>query len=436
MARVNVGSTAFAGQTHEGAPARALTPEQELRRTVLACLLWESGFYESGKTVADRIAALVPKVAPDRVAALAVEARSLMHLRHTPLFLVREMVRHASHRPFVRSTLAAVIQRADELAEYLALYWKDGKVPLAKSVQRGLADAFVKFSAYQLAKYNRDNPVKLRDVLFLSHAEPKDSEQAATWKQLVDGTLPAPDTWEVELSAGKDKLETWTRLLAENKLGAMALMRNLRNMVEANVDDGSIRTALREMKADRVLPFRFIAAARIMPRFVSELEAGMLRNLEAQASMDGMTLVLVDVSGSMDEKLSAKLDMTRMDAAAGLAVFAREICASCRVLTFSNRLVEVPAYRGLALADAIVKSQEHGSTRLGDAVTRCNQETFDRIIVITDEQSHDRVGGPNGCGYMINVATNKPGVGYGPWRHIDGFSERVLDYIRAVEVDG
>lgn len=435
MARVNVGSTAFAGVTHEGAPARALTPEQELRRAVLACLLWEDGFYESGKSIADRIAALVPQVPAERVAALAVEARSQMHLRHAPLFLVREMARHASHRPLVRATLAAVIQRADELSEFLAIYWKDKRQPLAKSVQRGLADAFRKFSLYQLAKYNRDNPVKLRDVLFLSHAKPKNDDQKATWKQLVDGALPAPDTWEAALSSGADKREAWTRLLSEQKLGALALIRNLRNMVDAKVDESLIRAALRDMKADRVLPFRFIAAARIMPRFVSELEAGMLRNLEAQASVDGMTLVLVDVSGSMDKKLSVKSDMTRLDAAAGVAVFAREICASCRVVTFSETLVEVPAYRGLALVDVIQRSQPHRGTYLGQAVEQLNREQYDRIIVITDEQSHDRVPGPNGVGYVINVASNKPGVGYGPWRHIDGWSDRVIDYIRAVESD-
>lgn len=433
MARVNVGSVALAGSTHEGAPARRLTPEQELRRSVLACLLWEDGCYESGQTIADRIAALVPQVPAAAVAALAIEARSVMHLRHAPLFLVREMARHASHRPLVRATLATVIQRADELAECLALYWKDKKQPLAKSVQRGLADAFTKFTPYQLAKYNRDTPVKLRDALFLSHAKPKDAEQAATWKQLVDGTLPAPDTWEVELSAGKDKRETWTRLLAEKKLGGLAMIRNLRNMVDANVDDAAIRAGLREMKADRVLPFRFIAAARIMPRFAAELEVGMLRNLEAQEKISGMTVVLVDVSGSMNDQLSAKSDMTRMDAAAGVAVFAREICESCRVMTFSDCLVEVPAYRGLALVDAIRRSQPYGNTYLGAAVTHCNQQTFDRLIVITDEQSHDRVPGPKGRGYMINIATAKPGVGYGPWQHIDGWSERVLDYVRALE---
>jgi hypothetical protein len=133
------------------------------------------------------------------------------------------MARHKSHRPYVRATLASVVQRADELSEFLAIYWKDKKQPLAKSVQRGLGDASPKFNAYQLAKYNRDSPVKLRDTLFLAHARPSDRQgkmsqpapdaksrgaarrhtegQGALWTQLAEGTLPTPDTWEVAITA-------------------------------------------------------------------------------------------------------------------------------------------------------------------------------------------------------------------------------------------
>ena len=31
-------------RTHEGAPARAITREQALRRSVLSCMLWEDEF--------------------------------------------------------------------------------------------------------------------------------------------------------------------------------------------------------------------------------------------------------------------------------------------------------------------------------------------------------------------------------------------------------
>ena len=60
---------------------------------------------------------------------------------------------------------------------------------------------------------------------------------------------------------------------------------------------------------------------------------------------------------------------------------------------------------------------------------------YDRIIVITDEQSHDRIVVPRGKGYVINVASARNGVGYGPWTHIDGWSEAVVDYIAAVDAN-
>src|SRR6266436_2243778 len=125
MARLNLLNIGYRQRTHEGAPARSLTPEFLLRRSVLACLLWESQFYEDGIEIAGRIAQLVPKVQAEKVAALAVEAREQMKLRHAPLLLVREMARHKTHRSLVGETLARVIQRADELAEFVAIYWKD-----------------------------------------------------------------------------------------------------------------------------------------------------------------------------------------------------------------------------------------------------------------------------------------------------------------------
>lgn len=441
-----------AAKTHEGAPARTLTPEHELQRSTMACMLWEDSFYESGEDAATRIRGLISKCKPEFVAGLAVTAREAMKLRHAPLVLVREMARLPSHKHLVAQTLERVIQRPDEITEFLAIYWMDGRQPVSAQVKKGLARAFRKFNEYALAKYDRDGAVKLRDALFLSHSKPKDAtvkftklerkgkdeyvlaEHETLYKKIVDRQLATPDTWEVELSAGGDKLASWNRLLAEEKLGALALLRNLRNMMEAGVDDAAIRKALKALKPERVLPFRFIAAARYAPRFEPELEDGMLRALESQEKMPGHTALLIDVSGSMDARISAKSDLMRLDAACGLAMLCREVCESVGVFTFSQAVVECPPRRGFALRDAIVKSQPHGGTYLGQAVAALNKDRkYDRLIVLTDEQSADAVGAPMGKGYMVNVAAYKNGVSYGPWVHIDGWSEAVIDYIRAYE---
>jgi 60 kDa SS-A/Ro ribonucleoprotein len=425
-------SVKFTEKTHEGAPAARMTPEQALRRSVLSCMLFEDEFYIDGKTIAERILELSAQVKPEVLAALAVEARSTFNLRHVPLLLLKALVKHGTGR-MVADAIFNTIQRADELAEFLAIYWQDGKKPLSNPMRKGLARAFLKFNEYQLVKYNRPGAVKLHDVLFLCHAKPDTDERAATWKKLIDGTLPAPDTWESNLVAGKDKKETFERLIREGNLGYFALLRNLRGMAEAGVDLTLVREAILARKggAEKILPFRFVAAARACPQLEPELDMSLVANIAALPPLDGNTIVLVDVSGSMEDKLSAKSDMTRMDAAATLASV---INGQCRVFTFSQALVEVPPRKGMSGVDAIVRSQDHAGTYLGQALDVIYKFPHDRLIVITDEQSHDRVANPIVAkSYMINVASNKNGVGYGPWKHIDGFSEGVICFIHEIE---
>ena len=427
-------AVSYAKHTHGGAPAFPhVTPLQQLRRSVMSCLLWEKEFYQDGKSIVDQILDAAAKVSSAELASVAVEARSVHNLRHAPLMLLLALIKRGGNG--VGEAVAGCIQRPDEITELVSLYWKDGKRPLSKQLKRGLAYAFRKFNAYSLAKYNRDEAVKLRDVLFLWHAKPKDEAQAAVFKQLVDNTLPIPDTWETELSAGKDKKATFERLMATEKLGYLALLRNLRNMTEAGCSTKLMREAILARKgAERVLPFRYVAAARACPQMEPALDAALSEAIAGSPVMPGKTVVLVDVSGSMDYPLSARSDMTRMDAACALASL---INGDVRMFSFSNSLVEVPPRRGMAGVDALRRSQAHASTALAAAVEKINKVQHDRLIVITDEQATDgRVPDPE-CrkAYMINVASAKNGVGYGRWIHLDGFSEGVLRWIGEIERD-
>lgn len=420
-------------RTAGGAPAYPhLTAEQRLRRVVMSCLLWEDEFYLDGKGIAESIEEAASAVSPAILSKVAIEARTEQNLRHVPLLLTAALAKRGG--PVVSDTLQQVIQRADELTEFLSVYWRNGKTPLSKQVKLGLAKAFQRFDAYQLAKYDREKAIRLRDVLFLVHAKPKDESQAAIWKQLVDGTLPAPDTWEVGLSAGGDKRETFERLLREGNLGYLALLRNLRNMVDAGVDEALIRDAILARKgAQRVLPFRYVAAARACPRLEPVIDQALSEAISDLPVLPGKTVVLVDVSGSMDAQLSGRSDLRRMDAAAALASL---IHGDVRMFSFSNAVVEVPPRRGMAGVDAIIRSQAHGGTALAAAVQAINKQVpHDRLIVITDEQATDgRVPAPVvESAYMVNVASNRNGVGYGRWRHIDGFSESILRWISEVE---
>jgi 60 kDa SS-A/Ro ribonucleoprotein len=445
MTKMNVWKRMFPAQarvarTHEGAVAQRVDAKRELRRMVLTCLLWEDAFYEKGSEIASRIAALAATNKPEDVAALACEARDAMQLRHAPLFLVRELARRKGAGSLVAESLERVIQRADELGEFVALYWKEKKQPLSAGAKRGLARAFTKFDAYQLAKYDSDRVgvVKLRDVLFLCHAKPKDAEQAAVWKKLVDNTLESPDTWEVALSAGKDKRENFERLLREGKLGGMAVLRNLRLMLAAGVEPLLIGERL-EKGVARALPFRFVTAARHAPKVEDAIERAMLKGIAGLGGLAGSTGLVVDVSGSMDGKLSKKGETTRMDAAAGVAILLREKTEDFCIATFSDACVELPPRRGFALRDAIVGSQAHSGTYLKRALENLREKRewrgLSRIIVITDEQSHDGIlDAWTPRAYLVNVAPYKYGISYGRgWTHVDGWSERIVDYIAAVE---
>lgn len=463
-------------RTHEGGVAKRINDELQLRRSVMACLLWERTFYESGEDIAKRIENLVSKVNPSVVSGIAREARSRMNLRHVPLLVTRTMAKLQTHKHLVSDTLYDIIQRPDELAEFMAIYWKDGKQPLSAQVKKGLARAFSKFDEYQLAKYNREREIKLKDVMFLCHAKPKTGvsgynkaarrrdvpcpvdQGSRLFRKLVEDNLQTPDTWEVAISACKDDFEkktAFTRLLSENKMGGLAVLRNLRNFQKVGVLDNVIINAIRRMNTSRILPYRFIAAARYAPQFEPYLEEAMMKCLEGKPKLPGHTVILLDVSGSMDQQLSSKSDMRRLDAACGLGILLREMCDRADIFTFSETIVRVPSRRGFALRDAIVGSQQHYGTYLGSAInaiygtgsipmengwlTRHRTVTGfglnpDRLIVLTDEQAHDKVPDPKrGKGYMINVASYQNGVGYGPWIHVDGFSEAITDYIVAYE---
>jgi 60 kDa SS-A/Ro ribonucleoprotein len=464
MARTNIIPVKPAIFTHEGGRANRTSVVNQLRRSVMACLLWENSFYESGADIAKRISDLVAVNKPEDVAAIAVEARTAMKLRHVPLLLARELTRLPSHRHVVGKLLPEIIQRPDEIGEFLSLYWKDQpNAPLANQVKKGLAASFNKFDEYSLAKWNTGG-IRLRNAMFMVHPKPliggdyKDhpDDHGAdaiskkgykrgsvvrhvdhVFNRIASDTLKTPDTWEVELSGGADKKATFTRLINDNKLGAMALLRNLRGMTDAGVEREVIRKGFANMKADRVLPFRFISAAKHAPQFEPELETAMFRCLDGSEKLPGRTILVIDVSGSMTSPISGKGELSRIDAANGLAILLREVCQDIDVYTFATDIKPVPPRRGFALRDAVM-GQFGGSTKLGHCLNKIGYGAgAARLIVLTDGQTEDAVKQPQADrNYMLNVAAYQNGVGYGAWKTIDGWSESVVQYIQDSERSG
>ena len=269
---------------HEGAVAWRMTPEWELYTTVVTTMGTEDKYYEGGEERVRRIAHLVRQVDPVFVAQLAIYAREQMHLRSVPLLLLVELSLQHKGDSLVSRAVSRTIQRADEMAELLMCYqWRMHTKHLDKvshQLLKGLAEAFNHFDEYQLAKYDRrkNKVVTMRDVLLLAHPKPKDKAQAGLFRKVLNGTLETPCTWETRLSAvGKQhfaseeekkaaKREEWSKLIAGNRLGYMATLRNLRNLLNLGLDRETMEKICRflsdetAVRRSKQLPFRFLSA--------------------------------------------------------------------------------------------------------------------------------------------------------------------------------
>lgn len=429
MSSINVESISV---THEGAKSKQFKPVEELKRILYSCMLWEGNFYEAGNETAKRICELVALVKGPELETIVKTARTKMNLRHAPLLVIAEMAKTQSVRTMIRDT----VQRPDDLTELVALYWRNGKRSMPSHMKRGIGDALKKFTEYQLSKYQNKGALKLVDLFNLAHPKPKDEAQGALWKRFMNNELAPAETWEVLISKHGNKKEIWEGLIRENKLGAMAYIRNLRNMTQTGVDTAVIKTGLEVLNTSKVLPFRFISAALTNPGLEKEIEGLFFKAVKERPKLPGHTTVLVDVSGSMDSAISEKSTMTRMDSACALAILIRELTEDCSIYSFSNALAQIPNRSGIALRDAIVGSQAHSSTYLGGALTKTMQlvPPNSRLVVITDEQSSDAVPGVfNRKAYMINVGVYKSGVSFGDWTRINGFSDSILDFMQATE---
>ncbi len=426
--------------THEGAKADILTIEEQLRRSVLNCLLWDNTFYENGVDIKDRITSLSKECDPKFLSYLAIEARLKYKLRSVPLLLAKELATRGGN--VVSYTLEKIINRPDEITKFMSLYWENGKTSISNQVKKGLSKSFNKFNEYQLSKWNMNKDISLRDIMFLVHAKPIDEYHELLFNKLADNKLETPETWEVGLSKCTndiEKKEIWENLLKQNKLGALALLKNIRGMQNVNVNINLIKEAFEKINVERVLPHRFVTAYRFIDKeLLPYLQKAMLKCIENKQKLSGKTVLLVDVSGSMESKQSSKSDLSRLDIGIGLSILLKNLCEDIKIYSFSNDLVYVRTknLNGFELYDKISKSQHNSGTYLGKSLYEAQLENVDcdRIIVITDEQSHDDLKRTDfrKNTYIMNIAPYKNGISFDDQDNIfriNGFSENVVDFI-------
>ncbi|MBC6609835.1 TROVE domain-containing protein [Hymenobacter sp. BT507] len=481
---------------HEGAVAYTLTPQIELYAAVATAALSDQ-FYEKADTRLARLRELVAQNEPLFVAQLAVYARERLYLRSVPLVLAVELARLHRGDNLVSRLIARVVQRPDEITELLAFYAqaneRNGRKllnRLSKQLQKGLALSFNRFDGYQLAKYDRAGVVRLRDALFLVHPTAKDAAQQMLFDQLVRGELPTPYTWETELSAVGQRefataearaaavAATWQELIGSGKLGYMALLRNLRNILEANVSEDAMEKVCATL-ADRFavarskqLPFRFLAAYREVSALPSGRVGRVLTALEtaighAAQNLRGFgpetrVVVACDVSGSMQQPVSARSKVLLYDVGLVLGMLLQSRCQHVVAGMFGNTWKRISLPQGQVLRNVqefYRREGEVGYSTNGYLVIkdlRQRREVVDKVMIFTDCQlwnsqnngdtlaaewrAYRRAVAPQARLYLFDLA----GHGTTPLavREADGvaliagWSDKVFDVLAALENGG
>lgn len=410
----------------------------KLESVLFAHMLHEDTFYLNGTLnrnalqYAVRAATLTD---PSGTRAKILKARTEMNIRHASLLAAVEYARSSNGGPEAIQLITDVIQRVDELAEVCAIAAAHGTagvpdkaVGLSSAVRKGVSRAFGKFDEYQFGKYKgQGRAISLRDTVFLTHPSPA---KYPLVQKIVDGTLAVPNTWETRLSGGEDACQVFTELLSENKLGAMALLRNLRNMQEAGVDRALVRAAMNRAEWSRVLPFRFMTALVAAPTFASAIDRSFQRAVRGSTYLSGKTAVMVDTSGSMQTSLSSKsaVKLYQAGAVLGAAVNGDHV----DLFEWASRTRQVPAFQSLASAMSLGCGTVGNGTDLRQAMDFVGN-TYDRYIVLSDMRlSNMRMPLlPRGAkGFIVDISPyHGSDLNTGQWDCITGWSDQILRYI-------
>ena len=304
----------------EGHVAYAMDDKSKLVTMVLTSFFNEKKFYGDNSTEMEQLISKVIQQDAKFVSNLAVYARRVFHMRSVSHVMTAYLAHEPNGKPFARKSVKGVSLRGDDVTEILSFYLEKFGKPIPQSLSKGIADVLKGFDEYTLAKYaGNKKAVKMKDLIILCHPKPQDETQADLWKRCIEGRLSTPETWETQLSQKGNTTETWESLIDSGKVGYMALLRNLRNIIKAN--PANIEKVYQTIenpeavKRSKQLPFRFLSAYSEIERLhqkraLDALENAMLASLENLPQISGKTVIAIDVSGSMTDTISAKSECT------------------------------------------------------------------------------------------------------------------------------
>lgn len=371
-----------------GGSAYSMSPELEAITLVLTSFVQDT-FYSTAQQDLSRLKDLTDKIDPEFMAKLAIFARKRFGMRSISHALAANLAKHLSGKPYAKSFYEKVINRPDDITETLSFYLANCGTSIPNAMRKGFKSAIEKFDDYTLAKYRAENKaLKMVDVVNLLH--PK-SESVG---KLVAGTLKNTETWEAKLSSkdGGSKEEKWAELLREGKLGYLALIRNIRNILEA---DSSLSKLLADqlvnekaIRGSKVMPFQIFQAYEIAKnlntREAREVCIALSEALDLSCGnvvFDGVTAIYLDQSGSMSGN-SIKYG----------SIFAAVLAKSNNadiVCFWSNSIdFNYAAESVISLAEKL-NNAHLGGTSFSSPLfhSRDAGKKYDRIIILSDMQS-------------------------------------------------
>ena len=324
-------------------PAYKMQDKEQLVTAVLTTMFGEPKFYGSTDNDIFVLATVICGKDPAFVAKLACYARNVANMRSVSHVLAC-IIAHEAHE-YTRAVIRNIIVRPDDITEIMACYKQMYGKPFPNALKREIAKQIQRFDEYALAKYNsRGMSMKLRDVLRITHPTPKDEKTEALFRKVLDDTLETPYTWETELSEKGNTKEVWDELISSGKVGYMALLRNLRNIVKCGADIAPVLKVLSDperVKKSRQLPFRFFSAYRMLeqenlmtPEIHRALENALTVSVENLDTVPGRTLIAVDVSGSMGSCISRKSTVMCSEIAGLRGAMSSRICEDAAVCYF------------------------------------------------------------------------------------------------------
>jgi len=441
----------------EGGRAFTRTAKLELASVLLTTFLQDE-FYRTEKQTVDRIRTLMSKVEPQFSAKAALFARNTYGMRSVSHLVAGEVAKSVKGEPWTKRFYSKVARRPDDVLETLGYYLSTYGRPVPNSLKKGLGDALTRFDEYQLAKYRRDHGTfKLVDAVNL--VRPKATPPLT---KLVRGELAPAQTWETKLTqageaetaeeAATAKSEAWATLVRERKLGYLALLRNLRNVLThaPEVVDDLCKQLVNEEAVRRslVFPFQFLSAIEVLEqgnlagadRVMAALNDAIDLSLANVPVFEGRTLVALDSSGSMmgrPQQIGSLFAAVLVKASgADLMVFSDD--ASYK--TLNRRDSTLTAAKSISFAS--------GGTNFNAIFQRANR-AYDRIIILSDMQGWIGGGAPVGpfADYQKRYKV-APRVfsfdlkGYGTLQFpqervfcLAGWSERVFDIMQKLDRD-